>query len=69
MLQGSKLGTEQLHLLNDLDLFYPLYMAQFLAADDNKDADKVSIKLRMSRAIVKPDITDAPRWPIRIASV
>jgi hypothetical protein len=36
MLQGSKLGTEQLHLLNDLDLLYPLYMAQFLAADDRK---------------------------------
>jgi hypothetical protein len=36
MLQGSKLGREQLHLLNDLDLAYPVRVPQFLAGDDNR---------------------------------
>jgi len=34
MLQGSKLGREPLHLLNDLASFYPGNVAQFLAGDD-----------------------------------
>jgi hypothetical protein len=35
MLQGSKLGRELLHLLNALASFYPVYLAQFQAGDDN----------------------------------
>lgn len=35
MLQGSKLGREPLHLLNDLASFYPVCLAQFLTGDDN----------------------------------
>jgi hypothetical protein len=34
MLQGSKLGREPLHLLNDLASFYPVNLAQFLTGDD-----------------------------------
>jgi hypothetical protein len=30
MLQGSNLGREQLHLLNDVDLAQPVRLAQFL---------------------------------------
>ena len=38
MLQGSKLGRKQLHLLNDLALVYPVRLAQFLAGDDTSFA-------------------------------
>jgi len=35
MLQGSKLGRKQLHLLNDPDLPLSVRVAQFLTGDDN----------------------------------
>jgi hypothetical protein len=36
MLQGSKLGREQLRLINDLDLDLPVRVAQFLTGDYSK---------------------------------
>ena len=42
MLQGSKLGREPLHLLNDLASFYPVNVAQFLAGDDRLEQLELS---------------------------
>ena len=37
MLQEAKLGMAPLHLLNDMALFYPVNLAQFLTGDDNNN--------------------------------
>jgi len=46
MLQGSKLGREPLHLLNDLASFYPVKLAQFLTGGNTQATNRLKSELK-----------------------